>query len=330
MPQIDRRLRLCGALLASWIAAAGGCANGHIGDDESDVDAARSVDGVDACAPLCDGRVCGPDGCGGTCAPGCAGDQTCSAAGRCEPSCAEVWTASVAGITAYRVVLDPGNDLYVAGVDTTEDRGWLGAFASCDGSVRDTAQVDVSGVISSGLYGVALSGDNLFAFGSATFAGDDGGEGMYVRLGKDTLEVQWAVPIAGSSGQDEGWDIAATASGNLWMVGVANLASPNPWAIKGTQSSQACGFAVNDGQGFGRAVATDGDSVYVSGDLRRWRDPGPALRRRRLLGRRPLRLRARLVVADDRHRFVLHRGSRHGGDRWSGVSGGLRARRRGC
>ncbi len=31
------------------------------------------------CVPQCDGKVCGPDGCGGTCGDGCGKDQTCSA-----------------------------------------------------------------------------------------------------------------------------------------------------------------------------------------------------------------------------------------------------------
>ena len=31
------------------------------------------------CVPQCDGKVCGPDGCGGTCGTGCSEDKTCSA-----------------------------------------------------------------------------------------------------------------------------------------------------------------------------------------------------------------------------------------------------------
>ncbi len=37
-----------------------------------------------SCTPDCDGKECGPDGCGGTCPPGCGADQTCDeASGQC-------------------------------------------------------------------------------------------------------------------------------------------------------------------------------------------------------------------------------------------------------
>jgi hypothetical protein len=35
------------------------------------------------CVPECTGRECGPDGCGGSCGPGCAPDWTCGVDGRC-------------------------------------------------------------------------------------------------------------------------------------------------------------------------------------------------------------------------------------------------------
>lgn len=38
------------------------------------------------CVGSCDGRACGPDGCGGTCAPGCASDELC-VAGACTYTC---------------------------------------------------------------------------------------------------------------------------------------------------------------------------------------------------------------------------------------------------
>ncbi|RJO70448.1 MAG: choice-of-anchor D domain-containing protein [Myxococcales bacterium] len=36
------------------------------------------------CATECDGKQCGPDGCGGTCAPGCGANETCNPDGQCE------------------------------------------------------------------------------------------------------------------------------------------------------------------------------------------------------------------------------------------------------
>lgn len=35
------------------------------------------------CTPNCAGRMCGSDGCGGTCAPGCPSGSTCTATGTC-------------------------------------------------------------------------------------------------------------------------------------------------------------------------------------------------------------------------------------------------------
>jgi hypothetical protein len=37
------------------------------------------------CTPSCDGKVCGPDGCQGTCPPGCQWPEVCNTElGRCE------------------------------------------------------------------------------------------------------------------------------------------------------------------------------------------------------------------------------------------------------
>jgi hypothetical protein len=35
------------------------------------------------CTPVCSNRLCGDDGCGGTCAPGCLADEECNEAGQC-------------------------------------------------------------------------------------------------------------------------------------------------------------------------------------------------------------------------------------------------------
>jgi hypothetical protein len=48
-------------------------------------------DDDNGCTPDCDGKVCGDDGCGGTCAPGCGTGETCNAQGlcdACQPDCA--------------------------------------------------------------------------------------------------------------------------------------------------------------------------------------------------------------------------------------------------
>ncbi len=58
-------------------------------DNVSTADAGTNTNtntGVDAgpCEADCTGRVCGDDGCGGTCAPGCGADGSCNAAGQCD------------------------------------------------------------------------------------------------------------------------------------------------------------------------------------------------------------------------------------------------------
>lgn len=50
-----------------------------------------------ACTPSCTGRVCGGDGCGGTCGPGCGATETCSAAGQCEATCTPSCTGKQCG-----------------------------------------------------------------------------------------------------------------------------------------------------------------------------------------------------------------------------------------
>ena len=45
-------------------------------------DAPLATDARPSCVPMCSGRACGADGCGGSCGS-CAGSQTCSAAGQC-------------------------------------------------------------------------------------------------------------------------------------------------------------------------------------------------------------------------------------------------------
>jgi hypothetical protein len=50
----------------------------------SESTSSSSESGADTCTPQCDGRTCGPDGCGGICGR-CPSTMTCSAAGQCTP-----------------------------------------------------------------------------------------------------------------------------------------------------------------------------------------------------------------------------------------------------
>ena len=68
----------------------GGGADGTTKDDTESADVATAPDGgvdtapVDVCQPDCGARVCGDDGCGGTCGA-CGDGEACSADGACEP-----------------------------------------------------------------------------------------------------------------------------------------------------------------------------------------------------------------------------------------------------
>ncbi|MBU0957989.1 MAG: putative metal-binding motif-containing protein [Nanoarchaeota archaeon] len=41
---------------------------------------------IDSRTSTCSGKVCGDDGCGGSCSPGCGSDETCNSGGQCEPT----------------------------------------------------------------------------------------------------------------------------------------------------------------------------------------------------------------------------------------------------
>ncbi len=53
------------------------------GDGDADSDAEADTDAHDGCVTRCEGRVCGPDGCGGHCEPGCDEGWDCDESGRC-------------------------------------------------------------------------------------------------------------------------------------------------------------------------------------------------------------------------------------------------------
>lgn len=52
--------------------------------------------GPDPCDPVCEGKLCGPDGCGGSCGACTPGDQ-CTPGGQCEPACTDQCTEGEIG-----------------------------------------------------------------------------------------------------------------------------------------------------------------------------------------------------------------------------------------
>jgi len=61
------------------------------GYDENSIVASYTIT-LSVCTPQCDGKVCGDDGCGGECPPGCPGDQVCNAG-----QCVDPWPANCLG-----------------------------------------------------------------------------------------------------------------------------------------------------------------------------------------------------------------------------------------
>lgn len=71
------------------------------GEDLMEEDAELEDMVFDPCVPACSGRVCGPDGCGGTCAtdvPECPGGEYCDwRDGQCKPTCDGVANCAAMG-----------------------------------------------------------------------------------------------------------------------------------------------------------------------------------------------------------------------------------------
>ena len=61
------------------------------GYDENSIVASYTIT-LSVCTPQCDGKICGDDGCGGECPPGCSGDQVCNAG-----QCVDPWPANCLG-----------------------------------------------------------------------------------------------------------------------------------------------------------------------------------------------------------------------------------------
>ncbi len=73
------------------------------------------------CTPDCTGRVCGPDGCGGTCRPGCTGlTEYCTGAGQCEDDCAGM-QCGISPIAGYDCGSCPGGQVCFVGACCAPD-----------------------------------------------------------------------------------------------------------------------------------------------------------------------------------------------------------------
>ncbi|MBM4320723.1 MAG: hypothetical protein FJ125_12390 [Deltaproteobacteria bacterium] len=63
---------------------------------------------VEPCVPSCDGRECGVDGCGGLCPPGCGAGRTCNVEGRCVDDCVPDCDGRECGVDGCFGVCPPG------------------------------------------------------------------------------------------------------------------------------------------------------------------------------------------------------------------------------
>ncbi len=220
--------------------------------------------GTGGCTPQCAGRECGPDQCGGSCAPGCAANQQCNPQGLCLDACTETWLSPVAH-DVYGIALQPAGDVYAVGSQGSD--AWVGTLSTCNGSVKATSAVAVPGASSTTGSAVAVVGSDVYIVGN-TVTPTDPQNGMWARLSTGSLSLLWAQPLYGSSGVDELWGIAAPPNGSLWMAGASSTDTTSTfWGVKGEPSGAACGFFALPGQGAGRNVIASGADVYMVGAL---------------------------------------------------------------
>ncbi len=213
------------------------------------------------CVPQCSGKACGPDSCGGTCAPGCAAGETCSVAGTCSATCSGTWYTALPSEQTNHIVLD-GGDLFVVG--TKADTAWVGKLDTCAGQLAGEKSLTVSGASKSGLSSAVVVSGSLYAAGSVELATDPG-NGLFAKVSTATLAQTFANSLWGGNNKDEIYGLAGNTSGSFWMIGASGLdATTHSWSVKGTAAGQACGFPTGATGSWGKAVAVNGNDVYLA------------------------------------------------------------------
>jgi hypothetical protein len=191
----------------------------------------------------------------------CAAGVPGGGADAAEP-CAGTWRSDIDGLVAGRLVWSAPDRVHIVG--GRDGLGWVGAIDTCAGTLADEVTVGVAGVTSSWLSSVAADGPDLYVFGSS-LSGGERGSGIVARLSRSSLEPHWERQLDGSEGIDEGYDLVAVPAHGLWMAGSADAGNtPTPWAVRATGEGAACGFAATPSAGLLRAIATDGDKVYMA------------------------------------------------------------------
>ncbi len=238
------------------------------------------------CTPNCAGRTCGPDGCGGSCPPGCGTGLTCSATGTCTCSgtvcgaaccpagdacisgacCDERWTYSFTATKVVDLALDPDGTIYAAGIQSGQV--YVIALDACGARLRDAAFALPSTTATAGAH-LTAAGSDLYVVSQFTEAGTDPGDGMWARLDKASLARTWVQRLDGDPAySDDVYRIAVADDGNIWMAGVmgSGAATTRAWGLKGTSAGSVCGWDVFPGTA-ARALAnlSAGGRIWLTG-----------------------------------------------------------------
>jgi len=231
-------------------------------DDGGGGDAPDDEDGP-SCAPSCEGRACGGDGCGGACPLTCGIGEACGTDGQCVASCAETFRVDVPASRTGKAVLSDGW-LYVTGARSGVAS--VSAYDACGGGQAAHADVAVGGASGSWLSGLVVTADGVLATGSYSML-DDPGHGLYVRLARDDLHVEVTSPLWGSDERDDLAAIGLGPNDRVWMGGQARIdTAPSSWMVEGSLDGDACGFGGPAGTTLVRAILANEELVVVAAD----------------------------------------------------------------
>ena len=221
-------------------------------------------DDTGECMPDCAGKACGPDGCGGSCAPGCGADAQCDS-GTCVTDCPSTWRTP-AGTTLAGAVLQPSGFLFVAGEH--EEQAWVAALSPCTGELERSTNVTLPDTSESRAMDLALSGNDLFLVGHALPVGSQSKDAIAARLDASDLTVEWSRSLEG--GGEEGWGVDVL-DGSMWAAGVSGVATdPMPWMFTGDTDGVGCGFGAFFGEGVNgvaRTLVATPNGIHVAGSF---------------------------------------------------------------
>jgi hypothetical protein len=222
-------VQLCA--LAATCGAASDCVSGCCNaagacDEDSDED---GVCDADVCEPACDERLCGADGCGGSCGA-CGEYESCTEAGVCEIPSLEGWPDAV---TIFPFLDDQLFEGDIA-AGTAADVGWADeALVSCwtfvmgkyfsgnqvfyamDKQLQKSSQLEITVTPAEGVdlnvYAFALQ-DGVFYMPPAvpvvsdcTYSkSGDAGVSESVYLQNLQAPLQWLIAVVGPEGLSEG------------------------------------------------------------------------------------------------------------------------------